>query len=375
MIKIKYEDFDGTRCANLQGRMYTIVDEGRGVREKFWMKRQGSKNVNYFEPPRLTRLLFKYNRNEVSCEDWGEVYMSKICDRVGVGCVPYYIAQLQDEKGQVVGRGVMCGSYKKSHAETEFSVYDLQTKGRTTGDGFDIPNMNTVKGTIDAIKEHFSGFEEEEIEKCRNDLIKQAIMDFLLCQTDRHWLNTTILVYDVMKKPHLRKSSCYDNGCIAMLKRKISAIEGMSKEIGKLGKDSPYLEEKLSSYCPMFGIDTSLVEINKEKNKPGQIEKIKVVNPKKSREIFLKECVREILTNPEIASFFNSLKSHLKVTGEHGVDIDDVTKQIRRGGDDVPPCVAKMIGDVFYHQFDVLNGMVKKRLKEIKDQEKELYDE
>ena len=146
----------------------------------------------------------------------------------------------------------------------------------------------------------------------------------------------------------------------------------MSREIGKLGKDSPYLAEKLNSYCPMFGINTSLVEINKAKNPPGHFEKIKVVNPKQSREIFLDEVVNEILYNPEIASFYAYLKSAIRRTGEKGVDIEDIAKQIRRAGDDVPSCVEKMIGDVFYHQFDVLNDRVTKKLKEIKDQEKEL---
>lgn len=367
MAKIQYEIVDNEKCANLHGRTYSIIDESRGVREKFWLKRFGKHS--YYEPPMLSRILFKYNRNDVSCEDWGEVFFSKICNRVGVKCVPYFIAQLYSEDDNFIADGVMCGSYKKTNDETEYSIYDLQMKHNLGIPEYKEDGMNTVDGAIECIYEQFNDLPENEITILRNDLIKQAIMDFLLCQTDRHWLNTTVLLYESLGTPHIRKSDCYDNGCIAMLKRKQSAIEGMSREIGKAGKDSPYLKEKLESYCPMFGISTSLVELNPEKDFSNRNEKIRVKNPKESRETFLEEVSYEILTNPEIAVFFNHINNLMTEKHSKGLDIHNIALEIRRSGDEPPQCVEKMIQDILGHQFDILNEKVHRNLKILKEQD------
>ena len=74
MTDIKLEKINDQLCANLHGRIYSIVEESRGIREKFWMKRTG-KHL-YYESPINSRILFKFNRNDVSCEDWGEVFFS-----------------------------------------------------------------------------------------------------------------------------------------------------------------------------------------------------------------------------------------------------------------------------------------------------------
>lgn len=362
MLKLHQEMIDNELCIRLHDRMYSIADDARGVREKFWLVRESGR-IQYDEPLRTRSILFKFNRNDKSCEDWGEVYASSIARKMGVICVDYYSAALYDDHKNLIGNGVLCGNYKKHNRETEYSGFDIQNMIHNfvyeECASKKIKGLNTVDGFIFAITKLFGDkLSYQQINQIRNSLIKQAIFDFLLAQTDRHWLNTTFLVSEIAGEFNMYKAGCYDNGCIALLKRKLSAIEGMSREIGKLGKDSPYLKNKLDGYCPMFGIKTSTVVIEDRTGKCG-LDRLKVVEPQQSREVFLDELAEEILTNPEIAVFFKKLET----MQERGI-IAEVTNELVAAGDNPPECVSKMIKDVVGHQFDVLSQRVHTRLRD-----------
>lgn len=366
MLQLYKEMIDDVLCIKLHDRIYSIMGDNRGVREKFWLVRTGGKKPKYNEPLKSTNILFKFNRNHVSCEDWGETYASAIALKMGVPCVEYYSTELYDENEKLIGNGVVCGNYKYHDKEVEYSGFDLQKahhKFKYDRDaGQRIEGLNTVDGFVDAIRTIFKGkVKEEDLTRVRNDLIKQAIFDFLLAQTDRHWLNTTFLASELSGELYIRKADCYDNGCIALLKRKMSAIEGMSREIGRKGKDSPYLKEQLANYCPMFGFKTSTVVIEDRTGK-GNLDRLKVVEPKRSKEIFLNEIAEEILINPVIASFFRRLEN----MQEQGI-VASVTKDLHSAGDNPPPYIAKMIRDVVGHQFDLLQERVHTRLQDYKN--------
>lgn len=361
MVNLKFEKIDDRRCVNLRGRVYTLLQEARGVREKFWLVRTGRKHVNYQDPMDSTGILFKFNRNDVSCEDWGEIISSLVARNTGVPCVHYYSASLSDENGESLGNGVMCGSYKRHPNETELTGFSLQSLFKNLRydnyRGESIDGLNTVNGFMDAIHAVFGDrIDKEELDAVHNDLLKQAIFDYVLAQTDRHWLNTTFLVYeDAQDKLHIRKAECYDNGCISMFKRKGSAIEGMSREIGALGKDSPYLKERLSSYCPMMGVKTSLVSIDNQVRK-GSLEKIKMIDPKRDKKIFLRELSLAIINNPEIAPFYKKFESMVK----NGELFEFVKRDLARAGDNPPEYITKMVEDVMGHQIDELSAEIHK---------------
>lgn len=346
-------------------RAYSIVEEGRGVREKFWLKRVSTKFVKYDEKLKNISMLFKFNRNLKSCEDWGEICASLIARKVGLPCVEYHSAKLIGEDGSDMGNGVLCGNYKHNDREVEYSGFSLQSAHKNfqydNCRGKKIDGLNTVEGFVEALKVVFRGqLSDNEITEVRNELIKQAIFDFLLAQTDRHWLNTTFLLFEHGGSLHVRKSDAYDNGCIALLKRKAAAIDGMSKEIGKLGKDSPYLRQQLSNYCPMFGLKTSNVVID-DRVRGGDIERVKVFDPQHGREAFLQEMAEEILYNPEIAVFFKNIEIKMR----ESTLMKSVVRDLEASGENPPPYVIKMINDVMGHQFDILNERVQTRLAEI----------
>ena len=367
MLKLYKETHDDEICIRLHDRIYSMEEDVRGIREKFWLVRTGGVRPKYNEPLRSINILFKFNRNHVSCEDWGEVYASAIAKKMNIPCVDYFSTELYDENEKLLGNGVLCGSYKKHTKEAEYTGFELQNlhHGLVYDQcvGQKIGDLNTVDGFMAAIRDVFGDkADEDDLKIIRNDLIKQAIFDYLLAQTDRHWLNTTFLATDIGGTFSIRKADCYDNGCIALLKRKVTAIEGMSKEIGKLGKDSPYLKERLREYCPMFGIKSSTVVIDDRTGK-GNLERLKVVEPEASRNKFLDEVTDEILMNPEIAIFFKNLEN----MQEQGI-VESVTQSLYAAGDNPPTCVAKMIRDVVGCQFDTLKDRVHTKLRKYKQE-------
>ena len=351
VIKLKLERHDQEKFVSLNSKMYEFVEEPRGVREKFWLIQAKSKffRVNLKD----SNILFKYNRNDVSCENWGEVISSKVAKQIGMPCVDYFLAEYEHD-GET-DLGVICGTYKKNENEIEMSAHDVQIMYSDY-----VENINTVDDIIEKLmtivpENKDASFYHKQI---RNAMIKQIIFDFILAQTDRHWFNTTFLVYTRDDVFNIRMAESYDNGCIAFLKRKISAIEGISREILKQGKKSVRLHDLLDDYVPMMGITTPTVQLNKSKG-DDELKKLKVV--KSRREVFLDELTKEILNNPDIAVFYNNLKYHL--------NIDDIASYMAHDKMPIPNPVVDMVKIVSNYQISVLDELLHEKINRINAEE------
>ena len=258
MIELKEIEIDGKKYIEIQDRVYSIRVNPIGVREKFWMVRRGGSSI--VESPIVTDILFKYNRNDVSCEDEGEVIACRVMRAVGLKAVEYYLAKNKTLDNNEI-KGVLCGSFKKKLSEIETSAYTLQTS--YTQFSFDektgVANksINTVDGIIEDLEYVLdeSEFARLFVTQIRDELLKQCLMDFLLAQTDRHWLNTSFLEYFVDGKYAVKKAKCYDNGCIAYLKRKRKAIVTITNQVKGDYINSPRMKELLE--------DTKKLEILK----------------------------------------------------------------------------------------------------------------
>lgn len=349
MRKLECEEINGIKYVILDNRVYKFVEEFRGVREKFWLVLAKSKYINF--PLKLRKILFKYNRNNVSCEDWGEVYASRIARQIGVPCVEYHLASYE-ENGKIAN-GVICGSYKRNEAEVEATAYDVQTMQTDK-----VKKINTIDNIMENIMLIVPENEDRQFyySYLRNSLIKQCIFDFLLAQTDRHWFNTTFLLYVEKGAFNIRKSECYDNGCIAFLKRKYAAIEGISREIKSQGENSQRLHDLLKDYVPMMGIKTPTTKLAEQEDRA---EGAKLAVIRERRDVFLDELTDEILRNPEIARFYLDLKETL--------DVKFVTKMIAREGVKPPQAISDMVELVVGYQYNLLNQLLEEKIQKINE--------
>ena len=150
-------------------REYSFKDEVRGVREKFWLVREGT-NL-YYEPMKLREILFKYNRTRASFEDYGEIISSRVAKQIDLDCVDYYLAGMYEDDSDELRHGVICGSYKRNPDEKEFSVENLQFVMSSpdidvnTGE---YKNINTVDGICDALESFKDyGVTDQQIYKIR----------------------------------------------------------------------------------------------------------------------------------------------------------------------------------------------------------------
>ncbi len=356
MVEIKEVEHDGEKLLEVWDRVYSREENPIGVRSKFWAVRRGGKLI--FEPPIVTDLLFKYNRNDLSSEDIGEVISSKFYKLCGLNVVDYYSAEFTDIEGKKV-TGVICGSYKRTNTEVETSGYALQcaltpfSYNKNTGEA--CKEINTVYGFIDDLDFIYGDTPQKEkfLTIIKNELIKQSLLDFLIAQSDRHWTNTTFLEY--FNKDHeyrIRKASCYDNGCIAFLKRKREAIDTFASMIDGDYLSSPVMKSLMDKYCPMFGIKSSTCLIDtRVANKYNRFDKIKINPDPKVKDVYLKELVDEIMHNAEIAFFYIKLKESIGYNpSDKSINLKPMFKSLQDNGEDIPKSIEELVTGIITYQ-------------------------
>ena len=78
---------------------------------------------------------------------------------------------------------------------------------------------------------------------------------------------------------------------------------------------------------------------------------------------------KEILINPEIASFFIKIKRVFFPKENSGAQLDVIEKEFHMAGEEPPAYITKMISNIMGYQFNILNDFVHKKLSEIKKTE------
>jgi len=368
MIEFKDIEMDGKDYLEINDRVYQRKENPIGVRQKFWIVRGEGKLIE--ESPYETNILFKYNRNDVSCEDSGEVISSRFYRRIGLKAVEYYFARYHRKDGTTVD-GVVCGSFKKNKHEIETSVYTLQTS--YTDFAFDPKSgkankeINTVNGIMEDLR-FLAGDNKRLLDMLpaiNYTLDKQCLLDFIFAQTDRHWLNTSFLEYFSNGEYGIRTAKCYDNGCIAYLKRKKQALVTIMNQVKGDYIDSPRMAELMQNYCPMFGYSTSTVDIDVDRyNKVGHPQKLKLKDPKKYRAIFIDEMAERILVNPEMAFFYRNMLRVLNYDSKtKQIDPSFLFEEIAIADKEIDPVVIETVTAVVTYQINEMQKVLNKKLQ------------
>ena len=186
------DNSDGT--VNMGRSTYCVSRESRGCREKIWIHDcdENRQATNY----RNSNLLIKFNRNDVSCEDYGEVLYYAFLKSCGARCTKYELAELCEyvDGQEIKHSGVICPTYMHRKNEFEFSGFELQryqTLSKSKDNALTEPN--TMCDYIKCIKDLMMDPKEEMLNQIKKDLIIMAFFDYITCQTDRHWGNVSFV--------------------------------------------------------------------------------------------------------------------------------------------------------------------------------------
>ena len=342
----------------INGRVFITKDEFRGARPKFWIVGEKSKG-GYFSYP-TQNLLLKFSRNDLSLENYGEVLYWALSTTCNARCVEYQLATLEDEKGDI-HHGVACPSYKNNDKQYDINGYDLMhfayDLNATNPDTLEI---NTVQSYLKAIPVCTAIKPDSPLMPyLKNDLLKMAIMDYLTCQTDRHWGNISFLfqVYsnNITSFEAIKTASAYDNGCCFSLKRKAAAIQTFFNQLnrpaldGDLDTYAEKAEEISKKLQPMFGIKTSLIKIADKASPQDNPDFPKKVTHKQLPDwetTFLDELSEEIAKDPNLAQWALNMRKNFR--------FDHARKLIEKQFDEIPEYVYGLSEHLFTYRSEKL---------------------
>lgn len=360
-VDVHIVEENNKKYAVLHHRYYDVKEEHRGKKPKIWLVMNDSDVSSV--PIGLRHILCKLGRTNLSCDNWGEIFACNIAKQMGVNAVDYYLVDYEDNGEK--HNGVMCGSYFVNEDQYEMSVKDLQTVYTDLQINYETLEtdkpINTVYSILKDLEEIIDFPEPRKtkvLQSLKKQLLEQCLFDYLLGQSDRHWLNTTFLVYEKGGEVYITKAACYDNGNIAFLQRKFVSLQGISREIGKDPIHSPLLQSKMDSYIPVMGVKTATAKL--EPTSDGQIGS-KMRADKSKKDVFIDELTDEILHNPDLANLFAKFK--------YEFSMDKVLKDIERGGDNPPPEIVKLVNDVITYQINSLDVVLDAKLQKIHEEE------
>lgn len=338
-IFMLYIQQSSNKTVTIDSRVYRTNEEFIGARPKFWIIGEKSPYNNSSYNYRNNNMLLKFNRNGLSCEDYGEVLYSSLLRANGVRCTEYQLAEYTDKKGEVI-HGVACPSYKHSDKELDISGYDLQRfqhslKNETSPD---LP-YNTVDSYIQCIKQCMNLPNATMLQYIEDDLIKIAFFDYICGHTDRHWDNISF-VYNNHTVPNgnyeaIRVADCYDSGCSFMLNRKRAAIQTYANELKAAQRTNN--TTKYESICkmlsdksiPKFGITSSISEVVHHSDDDPEFPKmILATSDPNWEDTFLNELCSKIAHNPRLSTFI--------VSHRDTINIDTANTLALKEGNDIP---------------------------------------
>lgn len=334
---------------------YNVSREPRGCREKIWI--HDSDNNRQATNYRNSNLLIKFNRNDVSCENYGEILYYAFLKSCGARCTKYELAELCEYDGEqeIKHSGVICPTYMHRENEFEFSGLELQryqslfksSENKKT-------EPNTISEYIECIRDLMMDPKEEMLNQIKKDLIIMAFFDYITCQSDRHWGNVSFVFRAQEIVGHfsesLRVASSYDNGCSFMFNRKMQALETIASQlkVAKHLKDTDrhtsILERISNKSVPCLGIKTSVYNppVGEGDDYPS---KLQLNCDENWEEAFLNELCAEIIKDKQLVEFFRN-KDLFK--------IDNARPILEEQGDIVPEPLMYLAGEIVDYRADLV---------------------
>ncbi len=330
-----------------------IKTSSRGVNPKFWIHIERPPQKG--EAPITTKLKgkdFLVKSNRSIYDGIGEVLYYLVCDQVGYGhrCVHVRQATIvrpeKDTKkypdGFSYDDGVIAPSYiKRSYGDNprvisgksfinERADYIFENRY-----GEQVSRAHTLANYLEALnfyrESKYFGEDVEIFNNIERRLKFMCLVDYLTCQSDRHWENVEFLLVNEIVNPNekdpekfvykkvLKLAHYYDNSHVFNLhtKGRTLTLGEMLQNIYKL-KNPAVVQEKLDrsmeyfrpscEVVPMFGIVTPTYESTFKDFGEGRQECISLSKDKEKLNIFLQELAQLLISDPQMMADYQKLK-------------------------------------------------------------------
>lgn len=331
--------------------IYNIKLDSRGIREKLWLHDQDI--IKQAKDYSNSNYMVKYNRNDNTCEVYGEILYYAFLKSCGANCTKYELAQLsQTVNGvEITHHGVICPTYKNNRNEFDFSGYDLfryYNLSKIDNSG-NLP-INTIASYIKCVKSLGFADDEDTIRQIKRDLIKMTFFDYVTYQTDRHWENIAFILNSEKQEnkngSNVRVASSFDNGCCFLFKRKEVGLNTISNQLRVAKKHNDTLTysaiiDQISNKCVSYlGIKTSMCSYSIDDYDIYQ-PRLKVSAVDNWEQIYLNELCYAISKDEELSQFFKD-KELFK--------IDNARKVLESQGDTVPEPLMYLANELVNHR-------------------------
>lgn len=258
--------------------------EEKGVMVKHWIMID---DVKY-----LFKTNYKYP-DEITYTNFGEVLYSNLSRRLHFPCVTSYFATT-NYYGEDCNGVLVKSFFKDESKEDSMSYGDMVYMARTRSNQFYYrSNFDNVESCIDVVKYIAKYLDKKvDLKQMRQDLVKMAIVDCFLGQSDRHQTNIEF-IFD--RENNMRLAPTFDNGfCLSFAHTEWQLSELLARdEMSRyLAKENNAIKEKhgrsatstggVMGNCNMFVIskpkgfmenmdNSFIVDILKEASKDKEI--------------------------------------------------------------------------------------------------------
>ena len=286
--------------------IYETWEDIRGANCKFWINNESVPHGLLFKYPHLRQ------NGEIMANNYGELLVDLICDKIGMEHTSYYPCKFILADGTEL-EGTLCPSYRSSEYNTEYSAHNITTRyiqsQYDNNFGFVAPMQhNTVYEYIKQITTLYPKWVQKTgISQIKDYLLKIALLDFATMQVDRHWGNFGYQTNSKKGMSSVKVIPLFDNGCSFNGDKPISKMTTLNRSI----VTNKHWDKRVilpmvtgKENAPLLGIKTSLVELQGERT---LVNRKYSENEPSNVEIFANEISEEILQNKSLAKFYESL--------------------------------------------------------------------
>lgn len=289
----------------------------KGVNLKFWLR-----DVRAKGQPVGQDFIFKSNRGIF--DDFGEVLYYRICKALGYEqrCVMAKQATVIEREDGEIHRinGVLMPSYIKA-SYRDIRVYSgksflqgYKSHAYDNKNGIEVSDDHTVSNYINALNYYKAnnvfGDNVDFYSNIERRLKFLALLDYVLCQSDRHWENVEFMTFkDKDGNQKFKLSPFFDNGHIFNLHAGTRTVTvGLSYENASNKEKALQFFARYFQSVPMLGIETPTYETRMYKCENGMEKGIKLSTDVKKLQIFNDELASLLLKDPELMREYQKIK-------------------------------------------------------------------